>query len=262
MILKVIKRFFAQDGIDSAMVLSFNTFLALVPVLYLALSVFSISPYFYDLKLIVEQFLFEQLFLEDSYITVDKYINTFVEQTANIKGISAIFLLITAILLMFEIDLKINKIWGVKQKSNIIKRVFIYIFSLFLGPLLLGFSLMISSYILAFEPFLKVLEIMNISTYTTYIFSFGISCLGFALLYFLIIIQKIQFKSALKAGFIAALLLEILKFLLVFYVKYFPVYKIIYGAYSILPLLLLWVYLAWIVVLIGASFCYYFETRE
>ncbi|HIC40316.1 MAG TPA: hypothetical protein EYO74_02795, partial [Piscirickettsiaceae bacterium] len=75
-------------------------------------------------------------------------------------------------------------------------------------------------------------------------------------------LEKVHFINALKAGVIAATLLEMIKYAMFAYIQYFPVYELIYGTLSTVMLVMLWVYLAWIIVLLGASFCYCFENKE
>ena len=69
-------------------------------------------------------------------------------------------------------------------------------------------------------------------------------------------------KIAFVLGGSGLIGLEVIKYAMFAYIQYFPVYELIYGTLSILLLVMLWVYLAWIIVLLGASFCYCFENKE
>jgi membrane protein len=98
--------------------------------------------------------------------------------------------------------------------------------------------------------------------YAPFLLPFVLSCFGFSILYYAVPLEKVRFINALQAGLIAAALLEVIKYAMFIYIQYFPMYELIYGTLSILMLVMLWVYLAWVIVLLGASFCYCFENKE
>ena len=90
---------------------------------------------------------------------------------------------------------------------------------------------------------------------TAYLMTFGLSCLGLSLTYLLVPLAEVRFSSALKAGIMTAALLELLKYSIYSYFFIYSNFEIIYGALSTLLLLLFWVYIAWAVILFGASVC-------
>jgi len=110
MIKAVLKRFVKRQGFDSAAILSFDTLFAVVPGLALGLSVFSLSPYFADFQQHLEQFLFAQL-LPQNVGLAQEYIQQFIAQAQAIKGFTSIFLVFAVILLLYEIDKRINLTW-------------------------------------------------------------------------------------------------------------------------------------------------------
>ncbi len=250
-IIKAFKHFLKRDCIDSATILSFATILSLVPILFLSMSVFSISSYFDGYKDIAMEFLFDQL-LPDSYKVVEHYINEFIKQTANLTTPSFIFLLLVAVFLLFEIDTKVNHIWGNKIRRNWLQGLLSYILVLFLGPFFLITSLIISSYIMA-------IDIFGLKSTLNYLIPFLLSSIGFVLIYYILPTIKISFSSALMGGIIASLLFELSKLLIVLYIKFFNTYEIMYGTFATLPLLILWIHIAWMVLLYGASLVYYFN---
>ena len=254
MIKAVFKRFVERQSFDSAAILSFDTLFALVPGLALGLSVFSLSPYFLELQQHLEQFLFTQL-LPQNYDSARVYIQQFVTQAQALSGLSSVFLIFAVILLLYEIDKRINLIWHDFHHRHWMHGLLSYLFVLFLGPILLGASLFLSSYIVAIKLISDLPGVDAISWLTP----FALSSLGFAILYYATPLERVRFSNALKAGIAAAIGLEILKFSMFAYLQYFPIYELIYGTLSMLVLLMLWIYLAWSVVLLGASFCYCLE---
>ncbi|MBC8493247.1 MAG: YihY family inner membrane protein [Candidatus Thioglobus sp.] len=257
MITTVLRRFVERQGFDSAAILSFDTLFAIVPGLALGLSVFSLSPYFADLQKPLEQFLFTYLLPQNVGLAQD-YIQQFVTQAQAIKGYTTVFLIFAVMLLLYEVDKRINLTWHDSHHRHWMEGLVSYLFVLFLGPILLGASLFFSSYAMASELF-NNLPVMRYAPIFT---PFALSSLGFAVLYYSVPLEKVRFINALKAGIIAAILLEVIKYAMFVYIQYFPVYELIYGALSILVLIMLWVYLGWVIVLLGASFCYCFENKD
>ncbi|MDC9726572.1 MAG: YihY family inner membrane protein [Candidatus Thioglobus sp.] len=257
MIATVLRRFVERQGFDSAAILSFDTLFAIVPGLALGLSVFSLSPYFADLQKPLEQFLFTYLLPQNVGLAQD-YIQQFVAQAQSIKGYTTVFLIFAVMLLLYEIDKRINLTWHDSHHRHWMEGLVSYLFVLFLGPILLGASLFFSSYAMASELF-NNLPVMRYAPIFT---PFVLSSFGFALLYYSVPLEKVRFVNALKAGVIAAVLLEVIKYAMFVYIQYFPIYELIYGALSILVLVMLWIYLGWVIVLLGASFCYCFENKD
>jgi membrane protein len=250
MLKKIFQHFFKTQCLDSASVLSFSTILALVPTLALMLSIFSISPYFQTLQVEFEQFLFKNLLPENHQI-IETYLHKFIAQTSQLTSISLIFLVISAILLFFEIDKKINSIWDFNYKRYWLKGLSSYILLLFFGPLLLSFFLFISSYLT-----------INNHLLNANLLSFISGVMGFTLFFIITPIAKIKFINAFKAGIITAIGLEILKLAIAIYIANFPSYQIIYGAFATIPLFILWIYAVWLVILFGATCCYQFESHK
>lgn len=247
----------SKNGFDSASVLSFSTLFAIVPTLTLMFSIFSLSPYFADLQQHLEGFLFEQL-LPKNYELVNQYIQQFVVSAQKLKGISLLFLLLATIFLFREVDNRINSIWSVRKKRHFGIDLLIYILVLILGPLFLAGSLFVSSYLSASEVFVFIpMGGIFISSLPIIL-----SAIGLSLMYYFIPGEKVVFKFAIKAGFIAAFFLEVLKSILLIYIQFFPLYEVIYGALSMLLLFMLWVYFSWALILFGASVTYILNQED
>ncbi|WXT99831.1 MAG: hypothetical protein Ctma_0535 [Catillopecten margaritatus gill symbiont] len=256
MFINVFKEFVQRQGFDSAAILSFTTIFAIVPGLALGLSVFSISPYFAELQQYLEQFLFNQL-LPQNYAVAKVYIQQLVAQAQALKGFASVFLLIAVLFLLYEIDKRINLIWHGGHRRHWMSSLVSYTFVLFLGPILVGASLFVSSYVVGLELFSQ----LSVAVYAPVFIVLTLSVSGFTVLYYATPVKKIRLSSAFKAGVVATIGLEILKYALLMYIQYFPIYELIYGTLSVLMLGMLWIYLAWIIVLLGASFCYCLENK-
>jgi membrane protein len=248
---KALIRLNDKNGFDSAAVLSFSTLFAIIPVLALVFSTFSLSSYFIDLQQYLENFLFEAL-LPKNYEVISLYINKFIANAQQLRGISIVFLFLTAFLLFYKIHHHINLFWNNKKKYNLGLNLFIYLSMLILGPLLLAGSLFVSSYLSA-SKFFVFIPIGGVFISGLPII---LSSIGLSLLYYFIPNEKIIFKNAFKSGVIVAILLEVLKYFLIIYINNFPLYELIYGTLSILFLFMLWLYFSWILVLFGSSYSF------
>jgi len=155
------------------------------------------------------------------------------------------------------VDKRINLIWHNVHHRHWMKGLVSYLFVLFLGPIFLAASIFLSSYVVASDIFNQLPMVNYAPVFTPLI----LSSVGFSILYYAVPLKKIRYVNALKAGIIAALLLELIKYAMFIYIEYFPIYELIYGALSALVLFMIWIYLAWLIVLLGASFCYCFENK-
>jgi membrane protein len=254
---QAIQHFGKNKLTDSAAVLSFSTLFAIIPTLTLALSVFTLSPYFAELQTYLEEFLFKQL-LPQNYDNAIVYIQQFITSAQKIRGWSLVFLLVVAIILFREVDKRINLIWGNNKPRHIGKGVVLYISSLLLGPLLVGASLFLSSYISTSEVFVFI-PMGGILIASLPIILSG---LGVGILYYASPLTTPHIKNTFKAGMIAAFLLELVKSIMLIYIKYFPLYEFIYGTMSMVLLFMLWVYMSWVIILFGGCYCYILEQKK
>lgn len=250
MLVAAVKRFVSFHGFDSAAILSFKTLFAFVPALALALSIFSLSDYFIGFQEQLETILLQHILPSDA-TQAKAYLSTFISQAQSLRGPSIVFFIVTGASLLYGIDRRMNCIWDRKFQRNWLKGLFSYLLVLLVGPILLGASLFFSSYMLAFE----LLSPLSKYPVTSYLMTFGLSCLGLSLTYLLVPLAEVRFSSALKAGIMTAALLELLKYSIYSYFFIYSNFEIIYGTLSTLLLLLFWVYIAWAVILFGASVC-------
>jgi membrane protein len=165
-------------------------------------------------------------------------------------GIGA--LVVVALMLIHNIDKTINRIFRIKKRPRLIISFSIYWMVLTFGPILLGASIAVSSYILSLsslaEGYTPGLSSVLLAL-TPYLFSI----LAFFLLYLVVPNTKVQYRHALVGAAMASLLFELLKEGFGLYITHFPSYQAIYGALALVPILFLWIYLVWLVVLLGAE---------
>ena len=167
---------------------------------------------------------------------------------------SAILVLfVFALLLISVIDKSLNQIWQVKKKRRIITSFSMYWMILTLGPVLVGGSIAVSSYILSLVSFSDQ-SLIGVSNFFLRLVPLLSSVAAFLILYLVVPNKVVRFTHALSGALLAGVLFELAKKGFAFYVTQLPSYQVIYGALATIPILFVWVYLSWLVVLIGAVF--------
>jgi membrane protein len=232
--------------------LSYVSLMSLVPLLVVMLSVMTAFPIFSDLKQVIENFVYSN-FLPTAGDVVQQYIAGFVDNASKMSAVAISFLFVMALLLISTIDKSLNKIWRVKEKRRIVTAFSMYWMILTLGPIFVGSSLAASSYIVSLVSFndFGVEETVNLFLRLLPLLS---SISAFIILYMVVPNKTVPFKFALSGAVLAAILFEVAKRGFVIYVTQLPSYQAIYGAFATIPIIFLWVYLSWLVVLVGAVF--------
>jgi len=242
------KRFKEDRIIVYSGYLSFVTLLSIVPLLAVIFSVFSLFPVFQDWRGEVESFVFKN-FVPTLGESIQGYLIRFVENATNMTSLGLVALFLVALLLISSIDHTLNHIWRVRKNRRQLVSFSIYWVVLTIGPVLIGISLLTTSYLFSLTGFedntLLAVRKLFIA-FLPYLGSFS----SFLLIYLLVPHTRVHFWSALSG---ASVLFELSKSAFALYFTHFPVYKEIYGALAIIPLLFVWVFISWVVILVGAQ---------
>jgi len=244
------RRFREERCAQIASSLTFTTLLAIVPIITVALTLISAFPVFRGLLENVEQFLVRNM-LPESAATIGGYVEQFADNAARLTAVGIAFLFVTAIIVLLTIDRAFNQIWRVPRPRSTVQRVFIYWTLLTVGPLLVGASLSLTSWLVSqslglVKDIPLAAEVM-LDTVPVLLTGFT-----FTLAYITIPNRRVLVRDALTGGVLAALAFEGMKHGFAFYIGQFPTYKLVYGAFASVPIFLLWIYLSWVVVLLGA----------
>ncbi len=245
------QHFRADRSFEAAAALSYTTLLALVPLMAVMFGVVSAFPVFDLWAGEVEEYIFAN-FVPAAGEQIREHLQDFVARTTGLTGAGTVFLIVTSILLMATIEKSLNRIWRVSAERSPISRLLIYWAALTLGPLLMGASLALTSYLAAIPFFVTdlgegvVLGILNFAP-------FFVVLTGFTLLFLIVPNRRVRLHHALIGALLSAVLFELASRGFVFYVSNFPTYERLYGALAAIPLFLVWIYLSWVVVLLGAS---------
>ena len=246
-------RFGEDHGMAHAASLTYATLLALVPLMTVSLALLSAFPISGRVAELVQNFIFEN-FVPTSGEVVRAYLLQFSEKAARLSGAGFAFLVIVALMLMAEIDRSLNTIWRVRKKRNPVAKFVVYWSILSLGPLLMGGSVVVTSYLVSLPTLSGAVETIGMADRLLGITPILASGIAFTLLYTVVPNRRIPFRHALTGGVVAAILFEWAKKGFAFYLTQFPTYEAIYGAVAVVPIFLVWVYLSWAITLLGAEF--------
>ncbi len=245
------KRLGQVDAFDLAGSLTFTTVLAIVPLLAVALALFTAFPQFHDFSDALQAYLTNSLMPPLISENVMSYLNDFAQQASRLTTIGGGFLVMTVLLLILSVDKTLNEIWRVSKPRGIGQRLLVYWALLTLGPLLTGASLWATA-LVARESFGVMSHLPVLLEFTLQISPFFVSAAGFAALFMIVPNTRVAPRDAIIGGFLVAILLEIMKLGFAFYVSQVSTYTTIYGAFAALPVFLIWIYLSWLSVLFGA----------
>ena len=244
-------RFNQDHCAQAAASLTFTTLLSLVPMITIALTMFSAFPVFDDFSVQIKSYLLSNMMPDKAGSIISNYMQQFAESASRLTAVGITFLAVTAMSMMLTIDKTFNVIWRVSRPRPLLKRLVVYWAILTLAPLLVGASLSLTSWLVGLSmgyaksiPFFGVGVLKILPTLFT--------TLAFALLFRLIPNRYVPLRHALIGAVVAAVLFEAMNRGFAHYVSHFPTYKLVYGAFASVPIFLMWIYLSWLIILLGA----------
>jgi membrane protein len=248
---------FREDRLGvQASSLTFTTTMALVPFFTVALAVFTAFPMFNQLQNALQGWLVQSVIPDPIAKQVLGYLNQFASKAGRLGAVGVAALFFTAIALVLTIDRTLNGIWRVRHQRPIGQRVLVYWAVMTLAPLVLGAMLSLTSYVLSASRGL-VGAMPGSVRFLFDIIEFALLVGGFSALYRYVPHTHVRWVHAFSGGLFAAVGIEVARRILTFYLGKVPTYSAIYGAFATLPILLLWIYIAWLIVLWGAVIAAY-----
>ncbi len=247
----VVSRLSGTGMARTAAALSFTTVLGLVPLFTIAFVYVARYPLFQQWQDALERFLLKHM-LPGSGTAVRAHLAEFIAKAGNLQGVGIVFVVITAMLLVATIEREINAIWGASEPRTFFRRVFVYGLGVTAGPLLIGAAIYSTTWLLE----ASVAQVPFVSHAVTLLaapLAVTMTTLAFTLLYALMPVRRVPLKAAIWGGLFAAFGFEIAKYGFRLYVTTVPTYQMVYGTLSTLPLFLIWIYVSWVVVLVGAA---------
>ena len=242
-----------EDNITiSAGHLAYVTLLSLVPFIMVFFTIMSAFPAFASVRSKIENFIFSN-FVPTASDVVHEYMSDFVGNASEMGAIGILSLLLVALMLISNVDKTLNRIWRTQSDRPIVYTFAIYWMVITLGPMLIGSSVIISSYLAGIAAFAEEYT-PGLGTFLLTLVPSFAAMLAFFILYMVVPNRRVMARHAFAGAVLATLAFECTKSGFTLYVTNFPSYQVIYGALAVVPILFLWVYLSWIVVLLGAEF--------
>lgn len=248
---------FREDRLGlTASSLTFTTTIALVPFITVALAVFTAFPMFAKFQDVLQKWLIESLIPDNIARQVLGYLNQFAGKASKLGAVGLALLLGTALALIFTIDRTLNGIWRVRTPRPLGQRVLIYWAAITLGPLLLGVSLSLTSYALSESKGLVGVLPGGVGLLLD-VFQFVLVAGGMAAMFHYVPNTQVRWGHAWMGGVFVSACMEVAKRVLAWYLAKVPTYSVVYGAFATVPILLIWIYTAWVIVLLGAALTAY-----
>ncbi len=260
-IIDILRRFDQDRCFRVASALAFTTLLALVPLATVIFSMLSLFPVFEQWSGELEAFIFKN-FVPTAGDAVSTYIRDFSSQAGRLTAVGLIFLLVSTLLLLSTIEDAFNDIWRVKRGRLLFQRLILYWAVVTLGPMLTAVSLSMSSTLLSMKMFSEQSLVAGatqlILGYLPILFELG----AYIVFYKAIPNTEVKMRHALIGAVVATILFELTKLGFAFYILNFRSYQLIYGALATIPIFFIWVYLCWLVMLLGAVVAAELKSRE
>ena len=248
----VVRRFGADGGMRIAASLSYTSLLALVPLGTIAFAILKTFPVFGDVQARIQSLVFEA-FLPETISNVQDYFTGFVSNAGGLTTIGIAALAVVAIMLLATIETALNDIFRVKAKRAFIPRMMMFWAVLTMGPLLLGGSISMTTYLFALSKTVGVDQLTGFGWLMTRLMPTVLVMFAFSVFYGIVPFRPVRVLHALVGGIVAGLLFALLRKGFALYIASFPAYQTLYGALSTVPIFLIWMFLSWAVVLIGAE---------
>ncbi len=246
----VARRFYEDRCLQIASSLTFTTLLSIVPLVTVALTLMSAFPVFGHINEALQRFVLGHM-LPESVGAIATYTEQFAANAAKLTAVGIVFLVFTSILLLMTIELAFNQIWRVSHPRSVFQRILIYWTLLTVGPLLVGASLSLTSWLVSLSLGL-VSDIPGAGVALLKTVPIILTSVALSLLYFTLPNRRLRFLDALFGGLLAGLAFEAMKQGFALFITQVATYKLVYGAFASVPIFLLWIYLSWLVVLSGA----------
>lgn len=246
------RRFLDDRLFEAAGALAFTTVFALVPLSMVVFGVLAVFPAFGQWRDQLSDYIFSN-FVPDSARAVEDVLLQLSTNTAQLTTIGVIALVISVLVTLVSVETTFNRIWRVKSARPTFARFLVYWTVLTLGALVATASLAVSARFFALEIF-STDSGQFLRSAMLWAAPMLIELAAFTTLFRVVPHRTVQWRHALAGAALAVMLSEIVKWAIGLYLGSFDAYERIYGQIAFLPIFLLWVYLSWVAILLGASF--------
>ncbi len=255
--LRTLRIRFREDRLGlTAGSLTFTTLISLVPLVTVMLAVFSAFPMFASFEEALQKYFLQTLVPDSIARQVMTALTQFAAKAQGVGSVGLMLLLLAALALMLTIDRTLNAIWRVRMPRSMAQRVLVYWAAATLGPLAMGVSLSLTSYAISASKGLVGVMPGGVAL-LLHVIEFGLLVASLTGLFHYVPNTHVRWRHALAGGVSSAVGIELAKRLLGWYLATVPTYSMVYGAFATVPIFLIWIYLGWVIVLLGAVIAAY-----
>lgn len=248
----VVVSFFRHDCPKVASYLAFTSLFAVVPMMTVIYSILALIPELKGLEGKMQSFVFEH-FVPSTGTQLEENLRGFADQASNLTSVGVAMLFVTSVLMLRKIETTFNLIWHVSVSRKGVNGFLLYWALLSLGPVLMGGTFAVSSYIASQRILYDVVALPGAEQVVLSLLPILMSTVAFSLAYLTIPNTRVPIKHGITGGFIAAIMFDIARRGMTLFVSFFPTYHLVYGAFAAVPIFLIWVLVSWFILLIGAE---------
>jgi len=245
------RRFLDDRLFQAAAALAYTTAFALVPLAVVALGVLAAFPVFDQWSKALVDYVFSN-FMPSAARAIESQLEQFTANTREMTTAGTVALLVSLLVTLSSVEATFNRIWRVASARPRLSRYLVYWTVLTLGALLAAASLSISARFFAL-PLFATPEGAWLADLSLRAAPVLIELFAVALAYRVVPHHTVQWRHALAGAALAVVVLEAAKAGLGLYLESFRGYQKLYGALAFVPILMLWIYLGWVAILLGAS---------
>jgi membrane protein len=251
-LVKIIAARFSHDRCPQmAASLTFTALLSLVPIIVIALTVFSALPAFSDVTEQIKKFMMENMLPGTGDKLIRFYVHQFAESGVRLTVTALLFLAVTAVMTMYIMDRALNSVWHVARPRTLIQRILIYWLVVTLGPLLVGGSLSLTTWMVSISVGYAE-KVNGLGLFLLKVTPILLTTPVFIFLFRVMPNRYVPLRHAVIGGIVSAVAFESMNGFLALYITHFSELRLVYGVFASFPVFLLWVYLSWCTVLLGA----------
>jgi membrane protein len=251
----ILRNFWLDNCLLRGSALAFTTILSLVPLLALAFAILK----GFGVQNQVEPLVLEQLSGGSQEVAgrIIRYINNTNMRSLGVFGL--LTLLVTAITLLDNVEDAFNSIWGVKATRSFRRKFSDYLTVLISGPILIFTAVSVTTFLesqAAFKWLVRTSYLGDILLYLLQMVPYVVVWIALSFLYLFIPNTVVRLRSALVGAVVAGTFWQIAQWWYIHFQVGVAKYNAIYGTLAVLPIFMVWIYVSWLIVLMGVEIVY------
>ena len=245
----VILRYRKDRASSVAASLAYTSLLSLVPLMAIGLAMLAAFPVFSPVRTEIENWVFTN-FVPAVGQVVENEVGLFISNAGRLSAAGIVGLAVTAIMLLVAIETSLNHIFRVDKHRSVLSRLLVYWTMMTLGPLLLGASVSVQGYLATLSLWSQGLSVLD---QMAVVLPTALSVAVFTVMFATIPNREVPTMDAFVGGLVGGILFTALRWIFAYYIISTGAYTTVYGAVAAVPIVLVWMFLSWVIVLIGAE---------